>query len=145
MKNNDFTTTIMVDQSPAEVFQALLNVRGWWSGLYEESFEGDSEKAGDEFTFLAGGGAHYTKQRLVEIVPDKKLVWLVTESNLSFIENTEEWKGTKICFEISGEKNKTKVVFTHIGLVPECECYDACAPAWTQYIKQNQLNLIHHA
>ncbi|MBK9636815.1 MAG: SRPBCC domain-containing protein [Bacteroidetes bacterium] len=141
MESKDFTVTILVQHSSEEVYKALLNVRGWWSGLYEESFEGSSEKTGDEFTFLAGGGAHFTKQKLVEQVPNKKLVWLVTESNLSFVDKANEWTGTRICFEIIEEGDKTKVVFTHVGLVPEFECYDSCAPAWTQYIVEKQLRL----
>jgi hypothetical protein len=136
MKNQDFTTTILVEQAPETVLNTLLNVRSWWSGLYDESFEGSSEKIGDEFSFLAGGGVHYTKQKLVELVPNKKIVWIVTESNLSFVDTTDEWTGTKISFDILPEGNKTKVVFTHIGLVPTFECYDSCAPAWTQYMQE---------
>lgn len=136
MANQDFTTTILVEQTPAEAYNAILNVRAWWSGLYGESFEGSSEKPGDEFSFLAGGGVHYTRQKLVELVPNKKAVWLVTEANLSFVNKTDEWKGTRISFEISEEAGKTRIVFTHIGLVPGFECYDSCAPAWTQYIQE---------
>lgn len=136
MKNQDFTTTIVVKQSPADVFKTLLNVRAWWSGLYDESFEGSSEKVGDEFSFCAGGGAHYTKQKLVELVPNKKVVWLVTEANLSFVDKTDEWNGTKISFEILEQDDKTKIVFSHLGLVPEFECYDSCAPAWKQYVQE---------
>ena len=136
MTNQDFTTTIRVEQTPAEAYSAILNVRAWWSGLYAESFEGSSEKPGDEFSFLAGGGVHYTKQKLVELVPNKKVVWLVTEANLSFVDKTDEWEGTRISFDISEEAGKTKIVFTHIGLVPGFECYDSCAPAWTQYIQE---------
>lgn len=136
MGNQSFTTTIVVKQSAANVFKTLLNVRAWWSGLYDESFEGSSEKVGDEFSFLAGGGAHYTKQKMLELVQNRKVVWLVTEANLSFVNKTDEWNGTKIAFEISQELDKTKIVFTHIGLVPEFECYDSCAPAWTQYVQE---------
>lgn len=136
MKNQDFTTTILVDQTPAEAYNAILNVRNWWSGLYGESFNGSSEKPGDEFSFHAGGGVHYSKQKLVELVPNKKVAWLVTEANLSFVEKTDEWVGTTLSFEISQELNKTKIVFTHIGLVPEFECYNSCAPAWTQYVHE---------
>lgn len=136
MKKQDFTTTILVDQTPADAYDTILDVRAWWSGLYAESFEGTSEKLGDEFSFLAGGGAHYTKQKLVELIPGRKVVWLVTEANLSFVDKTDEWNGTRISFEIFPQDGKTKIVFTHIGLVPQFECYDSCAPAWTQYIQE---------
>ncbi|HEY9533729.1 MAG TPA: SRPBCC domain-containing protein [Mucilaginibacter sp.] len=142
MKNQDFTTTILVDQTPAEAYNTILNVRAWWSGLFDESFEGGSAKPGDEFSFFAGGGAHYTKQKLVELVPNKKVVWLVTEANLSFVDKTDEWNGTKISFDISQEHGKTKIVFMHIGLVPEFACYDSCAPAWTQYIQERLVNAL---
>ncbi len=142
MNDQHFTTTILVDQQPAAVYNTILDVRSWWSGLYGETFEGNSEKQGDEFSFLAGGGMHYTKQKLVELVPNEKLVWLVTEANLSFVEKNDEWKGTKLMFEISPERDKTRVVFTHIGLVPEFQCYNSCAPAWTQYVQEKLLAAI---
>ena len=142
MKTSDFTLTLLVDQSPKEVFNAIKNVRGWWSGLYSEEFEGRTDKLDEEFTFRAGEGAHYSKQKLIEIIPDKKLVWLVTDSNLTFLENKTEWTGTKIIFEISKKGNKTQIRFTHEGLVPEVECYDSCAPAWAQYLKEKLRNVI---
>lgn len=136
MKSQDFTTTILVERTPEEVYKTILNVRAWWSGLYDEKFEGASEKTGDEFSFRAGGGVHHTKQKLVELIPGKKLVWLVTDASLSFVRKKDEWKGTKMCFEIFRQEDKTKIVFTHAGLVPEFDCYDTCAPVWTQYIHE---------
>ncbi len=32
MATSDFTTTILVDQTPREVFDAITNVRGWVVG-----------------------------------------------------------------------------------------------------------------
>jgi len=145
MKQQDYTTSILVEQSQAEAYNTILNVRAWWSGLYGESFEGSSEQLGDEFSFRAGDGAHYTKQKLVELVPNKKVVWLVTEANLSFVDKADEWEGTMFGFEIYPETGKTKIVFTHKGLVPEFECYNACAPAWTQYLQEKLTAAIKQA
>lgn len=142
MTTSDFTLTLLTEQAPQEVFQAILNVRGWWSGYHSEEIKGDTEKLHDEFSFLAGGGLHYSKQKLVELIPDKKVVWLVTESELSFLEKKDEWTGTKLIFEILEKDGKTQLTFTHEGLAPEVECYDSCAPAWTAYVQYKLLPLI---
>ena len=142
MKNKNFTTTLLVDQTPKEVFDSIRNVRGWWSGYYSEEIKGDTEKLNDEFSFRAGDGVHYSKQKLVEVIPNKKVVWLITESDLSFLEKKDEWTGTKVIFDISTKDNKTQLVFTHDGLNPDIECYNACAPAWSQYMQNKLLPLI---
>lgn len=143
MKTTDFTHTLVTKQAPNEVFKAVINVRRWWSGYYAEEIVGGTEMAGDEFTFRAGDGAHYTRQKLVEVIPDKRVVWLVTESELSFVEQKREWTGTKVIFDISEHNGTTKLVFTHEGLNPEFECYESCAPAWTQYLDNKLLPLIN--
>jgi len=98
--------------------------------------EGNSANIGDEFTFSAGGGMHYSKQRLTELVPNQKIVWQVIESNLSFLQDPTEWNGTKISFDVSEQEGKSLVSFTHEGLIPEIECYESCSGAWGQYLDQ---------
>ena len=142
MKTRDLTINILVDQTPEEVFNAVRNVRGWWSGYYTEEIKGDTEKLNDEFSFRAGSGAHYSKQKLVEVIPNKKIVWLVTDSKLDFLEKKDEWTSTKVIFDISVKDHKTQLIFTHEGLTPEVECYNSCAPAWTQYLKNKLVPLI---
>jgi hypothetical protein len=138
----DFTFTIFTDQSPEHVFKVIRDVRSWWSGLYNESFSGESKELNDEFSFRAGDGVHYSKQKLMEVIPNERVVWLITESELTFLEQKDEWVGTKIVFEISEKDGKTELVFTHQGLTPEIECYDSCAPAWSMYLQEKLLPLI---
>ena len=137
MKTSDFTTTISVDQTPQEAFEAINNVRDWWPG----EIEGNTTKLNGEFSYRYKK-MHYSNQKLVEVIPGKKVIWLVTESSLNFVENKSEWTGTKIIFEIFENDNKTQVRFTHQGLVPQFECFDACSNAWTDIIRDGLRALI---
>jgi hypothetical protein len=134
MKKESYTYSFTTAKSAREVFELLQDIKQWWSGVYEETIKGKSRNLDDEFTFEAGGGVHYTKQKLAEAVPGKRLAWLVTESNLSFLKDPSEWKGTKISFDLSADGKNTKVLFTHEGLFPQNECYDACSVGWNQYL-----------
>jgi hypothetical protein len=137
MKKADFTTTILVTQRPKEAFNAINNVAAWWQG----EVEGNSTKLDDEFTYRMED-IHFSKQKLVELIPDKKVAWLITESELNFTKDKSEWTGTKVIFEISEVNNKTKICFTHSGLVPKFECYGDCSNAWTQLIQKSLFSLI---
>jgi len=141
MKDKDFTYSFSSSKSSEEIFRLLLQIPQWWTGFYEETIKGKSERTGDEFSFAAGGGAHYSEQKLVELIPNKKLVWLVTDSNLSFLKDTAEWNGTKIGFDIAAGDSKTLVTFSHRGLVPQIECYEACSSAWAQYMQRLESKL----
>jgi hypothetical protein len=137
MKNQNLTTVFTVNQTREEAFAAIKNVRGWWSG----EIEGSTDKLGDEFTYRFKD-VHFSKQKITEVIPGKKVVWLVLDSYLSFIEDKREWNGTKVTFEIARKGDKTEVRFTHMGLVPDHECYDACSNAWGSYINGSLRSLI---
>jgi hypothetical protein len=137
MKNQDFTTSIIVNQSPIEVFNAINNVRVWWQG----EIVGNTDKLNDEFTYQMGE-FHISKQKIVELIPAKKVEWLVTESKINFVADKNEWLNTTIIFDIKQVKDKTKLTFTHQGLVPKIECYGGCSGAWGQLIEQSLFSLI---
>jgi hypothetical protein len=137
MATADFTTTLVVEQTPEEAFNAINNVRGWWS----EEIEGSTDKLNDEFNYHYED-VHRCKMKLIEVVPGKKVDWLVLENYFKFTKDKSEWAGTKISFEISGKDNKTQIRFTHIGLVPQYECYEICRDAWSNYIHNSLRSLI---
>jgi hypothetical protein len=137
MDNQNYTTSIFVDRTPEEVFDAINNVRGWWSG----EIEGVTDKPGAEFTYRSSG-VHTSKQKITEFISGKKIVWHVLDARISFVEDKREWKGTDIVFEISGKDDKTELRFTHIGLVPAFECYESCSNVWGLLINRNLRGLI---
>ncbi|HEY4109102.1 SRPBCC domain-containing protein [Puia sp.] len=137
MKNADFTTTILVDQSPTEVFNGVTDPRGWWS----EEIKGPTGQVNDEFDYHYRD-VHSCKMRLIEVVPGQKVVWLVLDNYFKFTKDKREWLDTKVIFEISKKGAKTQLAFTHLGLVPEYECYEICEGAWTKYVQQSLYSLI---
>ena len=137
MSTPDFNTTLLVDQTPKQAFNAITDVRGWWS----ENIEGGTDKLNDEYIYHYQD-IHYCKIKLIEVVPDQKVVWLVLDNYFKFTKDKNEWTGTKIVFDISQKDGQTAATFTHEGLVPEYECFEICREAWTNYIKYSLYNLI---
>lgn len=137
MDNQDFTTTLLVDQTPAAVFNAINTVRGWWS----EEIEGSTDQLNDVFSYHYED-IHRCQMKLIEVIPNEKVVWLVMDNYFNFTKDKSEWTGTKISFEISKKDNQTQLVFTHLGLVPEYECYDICRDGWSNYIQNSLRSLI---
>ncbi|OQP44517.1 ATPase [Niastella yeongjuensis] len=137
MHSKNYTTSIEVDQTPAEVFRAITNPRAWWS----EGIEGKTEKLNDEFVYNYRD-VHRAHMKLTEVVPDKKVVWQVLDNYFNFTQDEHEWKGDTIIFEITSTGNKTLLQFTQIGLTPENECYEVCEKGWGNYIDGSLYKLI---
>ena len=137
MQTQDFTLSFTVEQSPEKVFDAINHVRGWWSG----EVEGDTAKLGAEFGYRVPG-VHFSKQKITESVPGKRIVWHVTDAKLEFVKDKDEWKGTDIVFELERKGAKTEVRFTHKGLASAFECYDNCSNAWGLLVNGNLRRLI---
>ena len=137
MNNQNYTTTFTVNQSPEKAFAAINNVRGWWS----EEIEGSTDKLGTEFKYHFKD-IHRCKMKITELIPGRKVVWHVLDNYFNFTKDKTEWKGTDIVFDISKKSDKTEVRFTHLGLVPEYECYDACSEGWGFYINTSLRDLI---
>lgn len=137
MSNQNFSTSILVEQPASVVYKAVNDPRAWWS----EEIAGNPDQLNGEWTYHFGDN-HRSKMKTIEMVPDKKVVWLVEDNYFKFTKDPKEWTGNKITFEISEQDNKTKLVFTQVGLVPSYECYEVCRDAWTGFVQKSLQALI---
>ena len=137
MTGQSFTAAFSVDQTLEEVFKAITNVRGWWTG----DLEGSTDQLGDEFTYRYQD-LHHSKQKVTELVAGQKVVWRVLDAHLTFAEDPSEWTGTEITFEVAPKGTQTEVRFAHLGLTPEFECFDACSNGWSFFINRSLRRLI---
>ena len=137
MTEENFNTTIVVSQSRDDVFAAINDVRGWWS----QEIEGGTEKLGDEFVF-SYQDMHRCTQKVTQLVQGEKVTWHVVDGYLSFTQDSAEWAGTDITFDIARIDEQTEVRFTHVGIVPASECFPSCSNAWNFLIKQSLHDLI---
>lgn len=129
MDKQGFTTTILVDRSADAVFDAILDVRAWWSG----DIEGHTDRLGAEFTYRYGD-MHWSRQKITELSPGRKVVWHVEDGRLNFVSDKTAWNGTDIVFDIVPRGDKTELRFTHVGLLEAEECYQDCSSAWNYYV-----------
>jgi hypothetical protein len=137
MTRQGFVINFSVDQTPLQAFDAINNVRGWWS----ENIEGSTSELGDEFTYQHRD-VHRCRIKVTELVPGETVVWRVLDNHFNFTQDNREWTGTAIRFDIARKGDQTEIRFAHLGLVREYECFDACSKAWGSYIKGSLRRLI---
>ena len=137
-REQSYTTTFSVDRTPQEAFDAITDVRGWWS----EEVEGVADQVDGEFDYHYKD-VHRCRVRVTELVPGRKVAWRILDNYFNFIDDQSEWKDTQVVFEISGTDGGAEVRFTHVGLVQQYDCYDVCSNAWAGYIGGSLRNLIN--
>ncbi|MHB8206558.1 SRPBCC family protein [Mucilaginibacter sp.] len=135
MENNDFDISISAKISAGEAIKKINNVPAWWG----VTFSGSSEKQDDKFIIKMGGESFFNFT-VAELIPGKKVVWLVTDCNMPWYADKKEWANTRLIFDLTENNGVTDLNFKHEGLTPEVECYKDCAPGWTHWIKTSLLS-----
>ncbi|MDN5858109.1 MAG: SRPBCC domain-containing protein [Pseudonocardia sp.] len=125
MTDRSFTTTATVDRGAEEVYTAINRPQTWWS----TGITGTATTVGDEFVFDSPGH-HCWRMRVIDLDPPRRITWQVLDaSSTDFVDDPAEWNGTTIHFDIDARDGRTEIRFTHAGLVPEFECFQAARPA----------------
>ena len=136
MKKENYQAIIIANKPAAACMDAINHVNEWWTA----GFEGKTSRVND--SFKVDFGKTFVDFRVIETHPGKKLVWLVTDCNIQGIKDKLEWKGTKVVWDLKPIKEGTEITMTHIGLVPEVECFDMCQTGWNFYVKTSLLKLL---
>ena len=134
---DSFTITLAVDQSPEEAFAAIANVRGWWS----ENIDGPTDVVGGTFTYRHHD-LHRCTIQVTEMTSPARIVWRVVENYFNFTDDTTEWNGTEIHFDVAARGPKTEIRFRHLGLVPTYQCFEVCSGSWDFYLRTSLRGLI---
>ena len=133
--NQDFNCSIVVDITAQQAVEAISQVSEWWV----QEVEGKTGSLHDAFTVHFG--TTWMAFKITELIPEEKIVWLVTDCHLPWNHDVKEWKDTQIVWEIFPEKGATRISFSHIGLAV-LDCGNQCMNSWSGYIKQSLFKLI---
>jgi uncharacterized protein YndB with AHSA1/START domain len=129
---DSYTKTLLIRASPHKLYEAVTTARGlkgWWS---------DDTVAGDGGITVRFGGEISQTLRLVDATPDKKVVWewIAQHFPVEGTTQTDEWVGTRVSFEIQANPDgSSTLVFTHLGLTPQLDCYGQCNAGWNLYLE----------
>ncbi|MEZ5016379.1 MAG: SRPBCC domain-containing protein [Flavipsychrobacter sp.] len=126
-----YTTEIIIEAMPADVFNALTKkVQDWWG--YTDN---EVKELADIFT--TSFDKTFWKFEITEYVPNKKLTWTCIDArhvHEGYNGIEKEWLGTKVKWELVLLADRTKVYFEHEGLEPELNCYELCSTTWEMFL-----------
>lgn len=124
------TKEILVKTPIARLFQAVSTANGlgkWWS----YNISGPDWENGEVVLKWPRSG-HYARVRLARLSAPSFVEWSIIEHD-----PFNELTGTAIQFTLAAQvSDKVKLVFRQVGLVPECNCYEACSNAWDYLVGQ---------
>ena len=135
MNNQHFNCSITANISASEALKKISHVPGWW----KVTFSGSAEKQNDKFTVGMGGDSVFNFT-VTELIPGKRIVWLVTDCYLPWYADKKEWTNTRLIFDLEENNGATSIHFTHEGLIPGIECYNDCEKGWNHWIKTSLLS-----
>lgn len=128
MKDKNYHKTLTVHAAADEALRKISQI-SWW----QKHFSGSANQPGDRFR-VPFGAPSFVDFVVAELIPKKKLVWEVTGCHLHWFGDKKEWLDTRLVFELSEQNRRTIVEFTHVGLTPEKECFEACQKGWDGHL-----------
>lgn len=137
MAPKDYQCKILTSASAKEVYEKIARVSEWWA----KDFTGTARKLGD--TFTVRWGETFVDFKISEAVPENRVVWQVVNCNIPRLQDTTEWNGTSVAWDVSSSNGTTTVTLTHHGITPEVECYGMCEKGWNSAVQNSLLQFLN--
>ena len=112
---------VEIDASPEKVYEAITTqagLRGWWT---EDSVATPCVRSVAEFGFY--NRRFLFRMRIEELTPGKKVVWTCLEGH-------DEWKGTRLIWQISQKDGATVLRFVHGDWPSTSSHFVYCNSVW---------------
>ena len=132
----DYQYTLNANVSAEEAYRKVARVSAWWN----ERSTGETQALGD--TFKVDFGKTWVEFEVVEAIPNRRMVWLVTDCELHFLKDRKEWKDTKVIWDLKAGNGATSITMTHAGITPAVECFDVCQAGWNFHLGESLLKLL---
>lgn len=120
----DILHRVELKASAQDTFKVLTTREGlasWWTA----QTEGDFAVGGViKFRFGTRGGFD---MKVLELAPGKRVLWEV-------VSGPDEWVGTKISFDLSQNRDCTKILFKHQGWKEPVEFMHHCSTKWAMFL-----------
>lgn len=129
---NDYHISLSIKNEIEKVFKALTSeIPHWWT----KNFNGTADVVNETFTVKFG--TTFKTMKVLNLVPNKKVVWECIETliDLPELPNNTEWKGTKVVWNLYQQAKETKILLTHFGLTPQVACYEICERGWQSFLE----------
>lgn len=135
--STDLHQLLRVEQGASEVFEAICNVPGWFT----EEVEGKSQSEGDVFRMYFGEDK-MLESRVRTAALGKRIVWEVTDAQMSCQDEPTAWKGHTIYWSIRPLGDQTEIRFAHKGPVPGTKVFEDANRCWDYYLRESLVRLI---
>ena len=120
---------VWIDAPRENVFQAITERRGldaWWG----PTLTGEPQVGYVvEFGHL-GPGSPPLKMRIMDLVPNERLLWRCISDFIEPENPASEWLGTQLLFELKAGDGVTVVQFQHTGWPKGARWYPFCNYQW---------------
>lgn len=120
----DIMHRVGIHASPRDVYAALVSrdrLADWWT----TDTQGRAE-IGSVIRFRFGERGYFD-MKVLELVPDKRVVWEVTEG-------PAEWIGTNVIWDLTPFEDGTTIRFKHKGWREQVEFMGHCSTKWATFL-----------